>query len=964
MRVLGTIDLRADDGRVLHSILAHPKRVGLLLFLCLEGPDRPHQRSRLLSLFWAESDEEHARTSLRKELHYLRQSFEVDAIENVGVDELVLCPGVLSCDVERFRAARAAGDPERAMSLYAGELCPGFYVPGAIEFERWLDRERQRLAREASDAAEGLSLAAESRGDLPGAVEWATRGLEISGDERSLRHLLEVLDRGGDRVEAMRVFESYFARLSADDGVRPSAETLALVEDIRNRSAIRAPPDPLPAMASTGSRTAAAAPDPRPIAAARTAPRAPPSASAPAQVRRVLSLRLAATIVVAAVSIAAIAGLGLGRMSGPGRSAREGPVLLVGDVRDYSGDSVSLAAALTDMLSTNLARIPALHVLNAGRVYEILATTSIPVEEAGAFARAGRLAGATQIVEGALYRTGEGALRLDLRRSALSSGRVEGAYSGVGRDLFELVDEATRRLAGELGAAIDPPPLTEVTTRSLTAYRLYSDGRRTFYLRGDPVAARDLFARALDEDSTFAMAAYAYWQAQATLDAPDQDAMADRSMRLAPGASEPERLFLTASWLWAYDEPALLAVAETLAVRYPNRPEGHYWVGTARSKGGDFLGAVGPFREAIARDSTILGGIVCTPCLAYERLVEAYLQADSADAAERVAREFQRLGPRVPMAHLTLARVLEKQGRFAEARTTFEVASRISEDPRAVGPRELASVEMRSGDFRRAAELVGLSGPDGDPSIGDGAPVDRWAWNIALRYQGRLREAALEPPGNFLQAQVLFESGRPRAAAAIFDTIARAQPWDTNHAGKQARHTAWWLTHVATSLAAAGDTTRLERLADSVEVVGARSGLGRDPKLHHHIRGLLWLARGDTARAETAFRAAIFSPTFGYTRTNLELGKLYLARDRPRDAIEILRPALRGALDASNLYVTHTEIHALLARAFDAASEGDSAVAHARWVAGALERADPDGPFWSLREEARARLARQDAGRR
>ena len=63
----------------------------------------------------------------------------------------------------------------------------------------------------------------------------------------------------------------------------------------------------------------------------------------------------------------------------------------------------------------------------------------------------------------------------------------------------------------------------------------------------------------------------------------------------------------------------------------------------------------------------------------------------------------------------------------------------------------------------------------------------------------------------------------------------------------------------------------------SIEHTGQRSLYRRDPVLHHFVRGLL-LARSqrpDAALEE--LRAAMDSPTYGFTRINLELGRLLLA---------------------------------------------------------------------------------------
>jgi len=68
----------------------------------------------------------------------------------------------------------------------------------------------------------------------------------------------------------------------------------------------------------------------------------------------------------------------------------------------------------------------------------------------------------------------------------------------------------------------------------------------------------------------------------------------------------------------------------------------------------------------------------------------------------------------------------------------------------------------------------------------------------------------------------------------------------------------------------------------------------------------------------------------------------------------VLDPALHGKLDASNYHVTHTELHALLAQAWDAAGRADSAAAHHAWVARAWERGDPQ--FAARAAEARRHL--------
>lgn len=80
---------------------------------------------------------------------------------------------------------------------------------------------------------------------------------------------------------------------------------------------------------------------------------------------------------------------------------------------------------------------------------------------------------------------------------------------------------------------------------------------------------------------------------------------------------------------------------------------------------------------------------------------------------------------------------------------------------------------------------------------------------------------------------------------------------------------------------------------------------------------------------------------FGYTRINYELARSLLALHRAGEAIPPLQAALRGGIEGSNLYITRTKPHELLARSFDANHRRDSAAAHYAVVARAWASADP-----------------------
>ena len=240
LRTLGGLSLEWSDGREPRALLARPKLVALLVYLALVPTRRLLRRDTLLALFWPESDAFHARAALRKAVHMLRASLGDAALVSRGDDEVGVDSRELRCDAAVFGRAMDAGELEEALSVYRGDLLPGFFISDAPAFEEWLESERARLAQRAAEAANALAASAESRGELSLSAHWGRRALSLSRDEGALRRLMTVLDRLGDRASALRVYERFARQLASEYEMEPSAETVSLAAAIRSRAA-RAP---------------------------------------------------------------------------------------------------------------------------------------------------------------------------------------------------------------------------------------------------------------------------------------------------------------------------------------------------------------------------------------------------------------------------------------------------------------------------------------------------------------------------------------------------------------------------------------------------------------------------------------------------------------------------------------------------------------------------------------------------
>jgi DNA-binding SARP family transcriptional activator len=252
---LGILDLRDAAGRELVAVLRQPKRLALLAYLAISSPRRFHRRDSLLALFWPELDQEHARAALRRAIYFLRNELGGAVIAGRGDEEVSVPEAELWCDAAALEQALAAGDAAGALALYRGPLLDGLYVAGAsAELQEWLDRERQRLAEQAAEAARALADAAEREGRLGDAAEWTRRGLALSpSDEGALRHYVTLLERSGDPSSALRAYEEFTRRLAQELELEPSRETRALAEAVRIRAERESRTVPAPQPVGAGS---------------------------------------------------------------------------------------------------------------------------------------------------------------------------------------------------------------------------------------------------------------------------------------------------------------------------------------------------------------------------------------------------------------------------------------------------------------------------------------------------------------------------------------------------------------------------------------------------------------------------------------------------------------------------------------------------------------------------------------
>ncbi|SHK69650.1 DNA-binding transcriptional activator of the SARP family [Bradyrhizobium lablabi] len=240
LRLLG--DFAAEiDGREIS--LATRKAKALTAYLALSD-NAQDTRERLVGILWSESDEEHARASLRQAVHDIKLAFDSAGFAGFRVDKqtLSLVRERRTCDVDEVLAAAAQGTVHSR--LLDGQRITETLLSGLDNvdpaFQVWLLTKRQLLLDRLTLALERL-LPAE--GDSPEASAAALALLNLDPThEIACRHLIRARAARGDIGGALKIYKSLWDLLEADYDIEPSNETQALIVGIKQMPNLSEPP--------------------------------------------------------------------------------------------------------------------------------------------------------------------------------------------------------------------------------------------------------------------------------------------------------------------------------------------------------------------------------------------------------------------------------------------------------------------------------------------------------------------------------------------------------------------------------------------------------------------------------------------------------------------------------------------------------------------------------------------------
>lgn len=224
------------------------KALALLAYLAVTG--EAQSRDTLATLFWPDSTQSRARTSLRRDLSVLTKAVGADwfAIER---DTIGLQPGKVWLDLAVFRqelaecqqhghAAAAVCSAclsplQEAADLYRDDFLTGFSLPDCPEFDEWQFFQMETLRQELASALTRLVQGFSTQGEFEAAIPYARRWVELDPlHEPAQRQLIALYGRTNQKSAAIRQYQKSAALLEEELGIAPASETTALFEQIRS----------------------------------------------------------------------------------------------------------------------------------------------------------------------------------------------------------------------------------------------------------------------------------------------------------------------------------------------------------------------------------------------------------------------------------------------------------------------------------------------------------------------------------------------------------------------------------------------------------------------------------------------------------------------------------------------------------------------------------------------------------
>jgi TolB-like protein len=164
LRLFGVPRIDTGEGAVGGRAMQR-HRVALLALLATSRR-AARGRDELIDLLWPDADLERGRRLLSDSIYRINRAVGCVALATRG-DAVELDRELLASDVADVEAAIAQRDWARVLELCAAPFLDGFYLPGAAEFDQWMEGRRAHFRRGVDRARETLATTARAVAVMP-----------------------------------------------------------------------------------------------------------------------------------------------------------------------------------------------------------------------------------------------------------------------------------------------------------------------------------------------------------------------------------------------------------------------------------------------------------------------------------------------------------------------------------------------------------------------------------------------------------------------------------------------------------------------------------------------------------------------------------------------------------------------------------------------------------------------------
>jgi TolB-like protein/DNA-binding SARP family transcriptional activator/Tfp pilus assembly protein PilF len=236
LRLLGRFAASTEGALPQMVQISAPRHRVLLAYLAMR-PTYAETRERLATLLWSDRPDKQARQNLRQLLLTLHQELAPAGVDPLQVerDQVGLDPALIMVDAREFQAL-AQSEAEQELAG-AGEVEYGTFLDGVSleseSFEAWLRIERTRLDAAAAQTFLRCAELHDAAGRGAAAIRAAERLIGLDPLRESAQRLsLRLLARYRGRDAALAHAAQFIGLLREEVDADPEPETVALIAEI------------------------------------------------------------------------------------------------------------------------------------------------------------------------------------------------------------------------------------------------------------------------------------------------------------------------------------------------------------------------------------------------------------------------------------------------------------------------------------------------------------------------------------------------------------------------------------------------------------------------------------------------------------------------------------------------------------------------------------------------------------